>query len=142
MLKVGVAVVVALSALATTVCAEEERVKTTRLPDLVLGSDDTGFKWTQDKLPTLEVNKPYRMWLKATGRKECAFQADEFFANVKWRKMEVNKVEIKPTASFREIEFENEGAAELFFTPTKAGDYTWICKGLEARGLTGTFTVK
>lgn len=144
MLKQTTAAIVAIAALtaAIGVAAEEEKTKTVRLPDLVLGSDDTGFKWKQDNLPVLEVNKPYRMWLKSTGRKECAFQADDFFANVKWRKMEVSKVEIKPTASFKEIEFENEGAAELFFTPTKAGEYTWVCKGLEARGLTGKFVVK
>ncbi len=128
-------------AFAATAVAQESG-KTIRLPDLMIGTGNTGFEWTQDNLPTLEVNKAYRMWLKATGKKECAFQADELFANIKWRKMEINKVEIKPTASFKEIEFENEGSAELFFTPTKAGEYTWKCNGLEARGLTGKIVVK
>lgn len=115
--------------------------KTTKLPDLTVGTGEAGYGFTHDKLPPLEVNKPYRMWLKATGKKECAFQADELFANVKWRKLEINKVELKPTG-MKEIEFEQEGEAELFFTPTKAGEYTWVCKGLEAKGLTGKIVVK
>lgn len=131
----------AVMALPIGAMAQEVSGKTTRLPDLVVGTGDSGYGFTHEKMPTLETGKSYRMWLKATGKKECAFEADELFANVKWRKIEVNKVEIKPTG-IQEIEFENEGSAELFFTPTKAGEYKWVCKGFEAKGLTGKIIVK
>jgi uncharacterized cupredoxin-like copper-binding protein len=125
---------------AMPVAAEEPKGKTTRLPDLTVGTGDAGFGFKQDAA-VIEAGKPYRMWLKATGKKECAFQAEAFFNTVKWRKIEVNKVEIK-AVSITEIEFEQEGAAELFFTPTKAGEYTWACKGFAEKGLTGKFIVK
>jgi uncharacterized cupredoxin-like copper-binding protein len=111
-----------------------------RVPDLVIGLGDAGYEWKQEPM-TLETGKGYRMWLKATGAKECAFQAPEFFENVWFRKIEVNKVELK-VQTVNEIEFEQEGSAELFFTPIKPGDYTWKCNGLEDKGLTGKITVK
>jgi uncharacterized cupredoxin-like copper-binding protein len=111
-----------------------------RVPDLVIGLGDAGYEWKQEPV-TLETGKGYRMWLKATGQKECAFQAPELFANVWFRKIEVNKVELK-VQSVHEIEFEEEGSAELFFTPIKPGEYTWKCNGLEDKGLTGKITVK
>jgi uncharacterized cupredoxin-like copper-binding protein len=126
--------------LASTAAAEEPKSKTIRLPDLTIGTGDSGYGFTQDAA-AIDVGKPYRMWLKATGKKECAFQAGEFFSAVKWRKIEVNKVEIKAVA-ITEIEFEQEGAAELFFTPAKAGEYTWVCNGFADKGLTGKFIVK
>lgn len=129
--------VCAAGVLAGPAAAQE---KTTRLPDLTIGTGNSGYGFEQEKMPVLESGKAYRMWLKATGKKECAFQAD-LLDNVKWRKIEVNKVELKPTG-MKEIEFENEGSAELFFTPTKAGEYTWVCKGLEDKGLTGKISVK
>lgn len=111
-----------------------------KLPDLVIGLGDAGYDFSQDAY-NLETGKGYRMWIKATGKKECAFQAADFFQHVWFRKIEVNKVEIKASA-FHEIEFEREGEVELFFTPIKPGEYTWVCKGLEDKGLTGKITVK
>jgi hypothetical protein len=141
MIKSTMAALAVLAAVAVPAVAQEARQKMVQLPDLEVGRGDAGYGVSTASI-TMEANKPHRMWLKATGKKECAFQADEFFANVKWRKIEVNKVELKPSATMSEIEFEQEGAAELFFTPTKAGTYKWECKGLADRGLTGTFVVK
>jgi uncharacterized cupredoxin-like copper-binding protein len=134
------AVVIAGLLIAGTAAAEEPKAKTVRLPDLVIGTGDAGYGFKQDAAP-MEVGKPYRMWVKATGAKECAFQANDFFQSLKWRKIEVNKVELK-IGSITEIEFEQEGAAELFFTPTKAGEFTWVCKGFADKGLTGKLVVK
>lgn len=111
-----------------------------KLPDLTIGLGDGGYEYSKDTYE-LTTGKGYRLWLKATGKKECAFFAPDFFQNVWFRKVEVNKVEIKASA-FHEIEFEREGEAELFFTPIKPGEYTWACKGLEDKGLTGKITVK
>jgi uncharacterized cupredoxin-like copper-binding protein len=125
---------------AAPLLADESKKKTERFPDLEIGLGDAGFGVKQGAAE-MKAGTPYRMWLKSTGKKECAFKADAFFQNVTWRKIEVNKVEIKPTA-ISEIEFEQEGSAELFFTPTKPGDYTWVCEGLGDKGMTGKFVVK
>jgi uncharacterized cupredoxin-like copper-binding protein len=114
--------------------------RTERLPDLELGLGAAGYGVSDHKYE-LETGKGYRLWLKATGAKECAFVAPEFFRNVWFRKIEVNKVELKVQAVY-EIEFEREGAAELFFTPIKPGEYTWACKGFEDKGMKGKITVK
>lgn len=111
-----------------------------RAPDLVIGLGDAGFEWKQEAF-TFETGKGYRMWIKSTGKKECAFEAREFFEHIWFRKMEINKVEVK-LATLHQLEFEQEGEAELFFTPIKPGEYTWVCKGLEAKGLTGKIMVK
>lgn len=114
--------------------------RTKRLTDIELGLGDTGYGVSQHVLE-LETGKGYRIWLKATGAKECAFVAPEFFTNIWVRKLEVNKVEIK-LAHINEIEFEREGAAELFFTPIKPGEYEWECEGLADKGMHGKIVVK
>lgn len=73
-----------------------------KLPDLVIGLGDGGYETSKDTYE-LTTGKGYRLWLKATGKKECAFVAPDFFQNVWFRKVEVNKVEIKASA-FHEIE--------------------------------------
>jgi uncharacterized cupredoxin-like copper-binding protein len=111
-----------------------------RAPDIEVGLGDAGYGVKQDPF-TFETGKGYRMWIKATGKKECAFEADEFFKHIWLRKIEVNKVELK-VQTVHEIEFEDEGAAELFFTPIKPGEYVWVCKGLADKGMTGKIVVK
>ena len=103
--------------------------RTERIPDLELGLGNAGYGVSDHKYE-LVTGKGYRLWLKSTGAKECAFSAPEFFKNVWFRKIEVNKVELKLQAVY-EIEFEREGSAELFFTPIKPGEYEWVCDGLE-----------
>jgi uncharacterized cupredoxin-like copper-binding protein len=115
--------------------------KTLKLPDLVLGEGEAGYGFSPKEPNKLETGKGYRWVIKSTGKKECAFEASEFFQNVWFRKAEVGKVEIK-FATLNEIEFEEEGAVELFFTPIKPGEYKWECKGLGDKGLKGTISVK
>lgn len=112
----------------------------TRVPDLTVGLGAAGYDFEQKEFE-METGKGYRWWIKATGKKECAFVAPEFFQHIWFRKIEVNNVELKMQA-MHEIEFEREGSAELFFTPIKPGEYTWECAGLADKGLTGTIKVK
>ncbi len=130
-----------ITAVATAAIAEGFLVqRTERLPDLELGLGAAGYGVSDHKYE-LVTGKGYRLWLKSTGAKECAFTAPEFFQNVWFRKIEINKVEMKVQAVY-EIEFEREGSAELFFTPIKPGNYEWVCEGLEHKGMKGTITVK
>ncbi len=114
--------------------------RTERLPDIEVGLGAAGYGVSQHEY-NLETGKGYRLWIKATGAKECAFTSPEFFKHVWFRKIEVNNVELKFQAVY-EIEFEREGSAELFFTPIKPGEYTWECKGLADRGMFGKINVK
>ncbi|MEO1206010.1 MAG: copper-binding protein [Pseudomonadota bacterium] len=111
-----------------------------RLPDIEVGLGNAGYGVSDHKYE-LTTGKGYRVWIKSTGAKECAFVAPEFFRNVWFRKIEVNKVEIK-IDFIHELEFEREGEVELFFTPIKPGTYEWACEGFEEKGMTGKIVVK
>lgn len=114
--------------------------KPEKLPDLVIGTDDTGYGVSQKDF-AMVTGKGYRWKIISTGKKECAWVAPEFATGIWLRKVEVGKVEIK-VAQLNEIEMEDEGEAEIFFVPIKPGDYAWSCKGLEGKGVTGKLVVK
>jgi len=115
-------------------------LKPEKLPDMVLGLGEAGFGVSQKDF-TLSTGKAYRLKIRSTGEKECAWQAPQFTNFIWLRKIEVNKVEIKASHVY-EIEMEREGEAEIFFVPIRPGEYAWGCKGLESKGMTGRFIVK
>lgn len=115
-------------------------VKPEKLPDMVLGLGEAGFGVSQKDF-TLSTGKAYRLKIRSTGEKECAWQAPQFTNFIWLRKVEVNKVEIKASHVY-EIEMEREGEAEIFFVPIRPGEYAWGCRGLESKGMAGRFIVK
>ncbi|WP_371345581.1 copper-binding protein [Ancylobacter sp. IITR112] len=115
-------------------------LKPTELKPLELGLGNAGYGVSETKY-NLETGKAYSLELSSTGKKECAWQAPDFFKSIFLRKVEVEEVEIK-AIGLTEIEFEKDGEAELFFVPIKPGTYSWYCKGMEERGMKGEFIVK
>ena len=115
-------------------------LKPEKLPDMVLGLGEAGYGISQKDF-ALTTGRAYRLKIKSTGQKECAWQAPEFINYIWLRKVEVNKVEIKASHVY-EIEMEREGEAEIFFVPIRPGEYAWRCKGLESKGMAGRFIVK
>jgi len=115
-------------------------LKAEKLPDMVVGLGDAGFGVSQ-KDYALTTGKAYRLKLKSTGQKPCAWEAPVFMNFIWLRKVEVNKVEVKASHVY-EIEMEREGEAEVFFVPIRPGEYSWGCRGLESKGLAGKFIVK
>ena len=114
--------------------------KAINLPDLKVGLGEAGYGISQ-KSYEMETGKAYSLKIISTGRKECAFEAPEFFNFIWLRKVEAGGIEIKATHLY-ELEFEDEGEAEVYFVPIKPGKYGFACRGLEAKGMTGTFSVK
>lgn len=110
------------------------------LPDLVLGTDITGYGLSQYSYE-LETGKAYKLKIISTGAKEYAWEAPVFFDFIWLRKVEAGGIEIKANR-LTEIEFENEGEAEIFFVPIRPGTYHFRIRGLEERGMVGTFIVK
>ena len=111
-----------------------------KLPDLVFGSDASGFAVSQTEY-RLETGKAYQLTLVSTGKREYAIRGDDFFNFVWVRKVEVNDVEIKATG-FYEIEMEREGKATIIFVPIRPGNYRLYAKGLEAKGTAAKIIVK
>ena len=114
--------------------------KPEKLPDMVLGLGDAGYGVSQ-KDYNLTTGKAYRLKIKSTGKKECAWQAPEFSNFIWLRKVEVNNVEVKASHVY-EIEMEREGDADVYFVPIRPGEYAWSCRGLESKGMGGKFIVK
>jgi hypothetical protein len=111
-----------------------------RLPDLVLGNDDTGFGISQKEY-NVETGKAYRLKVISTGKKEYALVAADLFDNIWLRKLEAGGMEIKANRVF-ELEFEKAAQAEIFFVPIRPGNYRMHAKGLEQRGVVIMFNVK
>lgn len=114
--------------------------RTTPLPDLILGNEESDFAMSQSEYE-LETGKAYQLMIVSSGQKEYAFQAPDFFKTVHLRKVEAGYVEIKP-AVLHELEFEEAGEAEVFFTPLIPGRYAFYLKGYESKGMQGTFVVR
>ncbi|MBI1621296.1 cupredoxin domain-containing protein [Aquamicrobium zhengzhouense] len=111
-----------------------------RLEPLVLGSEDNDF-YMEPKEYRLKVGQGYRWVLKAAADFEYGVVAPEFFRNIWIRKIEVGDAEIK-TSSLDEIEFEDEGEAELFFVMVRPGTYEFKVRGMESRGMVGKIIVE
>ena len=112
----------------------------TKLPDLVLGTEDNRYQLSH-KDYQLETGKSYKLKSVSSGQTEYAFQSPEFFSSIFLRKVEAGDMEIK-AVSLTELEFEQEGEAEIYFVPIKPGSFEFYAEGLEAKGMEGTFTVK
>lgn len=114
--------------------------KPQRLPDLVMGSEQSDYSFTE-KSYQLETGGSYRLKIISNGQKECAFQAPQFMQSIYLRKVETGGIEVK-AVMLTELEFEDAGQAEMFFVPIKPGRYSYFCKGLESKGMQGEFIVK
>lgn len=89
----------------------------------------------------LVTGQSYRLKIQASGLKEYALQAPAFFSSIYIRKVEAGGVEIKGMG-LSELEFEEEGEAEIFFVPVRNGEFPFYVKGHEERGMTGVFIVE
>jgi hypothetical protein len=114
--------------------------KPEKLPDLVLGTDDTGFGVSQKEYK-LETGKAYQLKIISSGKQEYAMKGPDFFTYIWLRKVEAGGLEIKAHTLY-ELEFENEGEAELFFVPIRPGNYTLSAAGLEERGVVINFVIE
>lgn len=110
------------------------------LPALTFGTDITGYKVSQETYD-IETGKCYELAIASTGNKEYAVRGAEFFRNVWLRKIEAGGMEIKANSLY-ELEFENEGQAEIFFVPIVPGSYELVAIGLEEKGTKATINVK
>jgi hypothetical protein len=140
-MKQSMVAIVALMAMMGVARSEGDLgVSGTQLEDLVVGTGESGYGVSKKEYE-LTTGKLYQLKIKATGAKECAWEAPQLASTIWLRKVEAGGIEIKaPTIT--ELEFEEAGEAELFFVPIRTGTFNWRCRGLEGRGMTGSFIVK
>lgn len=110
------------------------------LPDLVMGNEESDYSLSQKRYE-LETGTAYKLEIISSGLKEYALQAPEFFASIYLRKVEAGGMEIK-ALGLTELEFEDEGTAEIYFVPIKPGTFEFYADGLQNKGMVGEFVVK
>ncbi|MCW8886800.1 MAG: copper-binding protein [Motiliproteus sp.] len=114
--------------------------KPQELPDLVLGSDVSDYAMSHKEYK-METGQSYKLNIVSSGLKEYAIEAPEFFASIFLRKVEAGGMEIKANG-LTQLEFEDAGEAEIYFVPIKPGHFRFFSRGLEGKGMEGTFIVK
>jgi len=114
--------------------------KPIELETLVLGTNPIGFD-VSVKEYNLETGQAYSLLIKSSGFQEYAIVAPEFFDFIWLRKIEAGGIEIKANSIY-ELEFENEGEAEIFFVPIRPGSYELYARGLKEKGTAVTINVK
>lgn len=137
----GAAAAAAVLLTASAALAEGDlAIRPIELDTLEVAGGEYGFSVSHETIE-LETGQAYTLTIRSPGLQECAWRAPQFVENIYIRKIEVGEVEIKVRA-FDELEFEEEGEAELFFVPIRPGTFEWYCRGLEPRGVMGRFVVK
>lgn len=111
-----------------------------KLPNLVLGTEDNRYHLSQTRYE-LETGKSYKLKIISSGQTEYALRAPGFFQSIFLRKVEAGDMEIK-AMSLTELEFEQEGEAEIYFVPVKTGEFEFYSAGFEGKGMKGIFSVK
>ncbi|UTW04678.1 copper-binding protein [Amphritea atlantica] len=110
------------------------------LPDLVMGNEESDYSFSHKRYE-LETGTAYKLEIISSGLKEYALQAPEFFTSIYLRKVEAGGMEIK-ALGLTELEFEDEGTAEIYFVPIKPGTFEFYADGLQNKGMVGEFVVK
>ncbi|RVU31152.1 copper-binding protein [Neptunomonas marina] len=139
---VGLAGLAAVMGVSSTIAAAQGDLtrRPTKLPDLVLGTEDNRYHLSHKEYQ-LETGKSYKLKVISSGQTEYAVKAPGFFNSIFLRKVEAGDMEIK-AVSLTELEFEQEGEAEIYFVPIKPGKFEFFAEGLEAKGMAGVFNIK
>lgn len=132
----------ALTIMATPGGATDLTKKRQNLPDLVLGNEEGNDFVVENKDIELEAGKAYRLRIVAKGRQEYKFFAPEFFRYIWLNQIVINHLEIHGGGPPDHLEFDDPGEIGIEFVAIKPGEYKWYAQGLEAKGMTGTISVK
>ena len=116
--------------------------KRENLPDLVLGDAEGNDFAVENRDITLESGKAYRLRIVAKGRQEYKFYAPEFFRYIWLNQIVIEHKEIHGGGPPDHLEFDEPGEIAVEFVAIKPGAYPWAARGLEAKGMAGTLTVK
>jgi len=109
--------------------------RATRLPPLVFDKELN----PSVKSFELVTGTYYRLTIESKAGDEWQFAAPELFANSWVDQISIRDIEIHGVKTFGWIEFDADGAANVFFIPIRPGEYTF---GVRGRQPVGKFVVK
>lgn len=117
--------------------AADPTVRATRLEPLMLDAAD-GFSITRYEA---EAGTYYRWRIVSDGLEEYKLVAPGLFRESWIDQVVIEDREVKPMG-LHAVEFDDEGAIDIWFIPQRPGSYEFYVEGLAGQGFTGTFEVK
>jgi len=111
--------------------------RATRLETLSLDASK-GFSITSY---TVENGVYYRWRIESDGLEEYKLLAPELFRASWIDQVVIEDREVKPYG-LHAVEFDDEGAIDIWFMPIRPGTYDFYIEGLETQGFSGEFIVQ
>ncbi len=135
MIRTAAAALLALSAAAHAEGDPTRRAE--RLAPLLLDAAE-GFSV---KRYEIETGVYYRWRIESDGREEYKLLAPGLFRESWIDQVVIEDREVKPMG-LHAVEFDDEGAIDIWFVTIRPGTYSFYVEGLETQGFSGEFTVK
>ena len=127
-----------LAASAAAAAAEGDPTRrATRLDPLSLDAG-AGFSPTRYEI---ETGVYYRWRIESDGLEEYKLLAPGLFRESWIDQVVIEDKEVKPMG-LHALEFDDEGAIDLWFIPQRPGEYEFYVEGLETQGFRGVFVVR
>ena len=108
-----------------------------RLPELALDATK-GFSVKEYRL---ETGKYYRWRIVSDGREDYTLLAPELFRNSWIDQVSIEDKEVK-TQGLYAVEFDDDGAIDIWFLPVRPGTYEFFVENLQSQGFMGRFIVE
>ncbi len=109
-----------------------------RLAELKIDAT-TGFSI---KSYQLETGKYYRLRVVSDGRDEYSFRFPGLSRNAWFDQIVIEDKEVKPYGGVYSLEFDDEGAIDVFFIPIRPGIYEFFVENYRESGMSGRFEIK
>lgn len=139
-MKPLIAVVVLLAAFVPALALAEGNLakRAERLEPLLLDAAE-GFSI---KSYEIETGKFYRWRIISDGREEYMLRTPDLIRNSWIDQVVIEDREVKPLGGIHALEFDDEGAIDLYFLVIRPGRYAYFIEGLRSQGFEGEFIVK
>ncbi len=99
----------------------------------------TGFSITSYQL---ETGKYYRLRVVSDGRDEYSFRFPGLSRNAWFDQIVIEDKEVKPYGGVYSLEFDDEGAIDVYFIPIRPGTYEFFVENYRESGMLGSFEIK
>ena len=129
--------ILASTAAAATVHAEDVTRRATRLPTLSIGAE-SGFSVTSYEVKS---GTYYRWRIESDGLEEYKLMAPELFRESWIDQVVIEEREVKPYG-LHAVEFDEEGAIDIWFVPVRPGTYRYYVDTMESLGFAGEIVVR
>lgn len=90
----------------------------------------------------LETGKYYRLRVISDGRDEYSFRFPELSRNAWFGQIVIEDREVKPHGGVYALEFDGEGAIDVYFIPIRPGTYEFFVENYRESGMLGVFEIE